>query len=95
MILLAGFLGGMGLVCIIARKTFLGVLIGTQLLTLGATMIFVLTGLTSGLKIQGMIFGLFIMLGGIANLVVGYALATRLFFLKKQVMMNELRTLKK
>lgn len=94
MMLVAGLIGGLGLVCMISRKTMLGLLIGVQLLVLGSTMMFVLAGLSSGLKIQGHIFGLFITLGGVAQLVVGYALAIRLFFLKKRISLDELQALK-
>jgi len=92
--LVAGVIGGLGLVCMISRRTVLGLLIGVQLLVLGSTMMFVLAGISTGLQIQGHIFGLFITLGGVAQLVVGYALAVRLFFLKKSISMDELQALK-
>jgi NADH:ubiquinone oxidoreductase subunit K len=92
--LVAGLIGGLGLICMISRKTLLGLLIGVQLLILGSTMMFVLAGVSSGMRIQGHLFGLFITLGGIAQLVVGYSLAIRLFFLKKTISMDELRALK-
>jgi NADH:ubiquinone oxidoreductase subunit K len=94
MMLVAGLIGGLGLICMISRKTLLGLLIGVQLLILGSTMMFVLAGVSSGMRIQGHLFGLFITLGGIAQLVVGYSLAIRLFFLKKTISMDELRALK-
>lgn len=94
MMWVAGIIGGLGLVCMISRKTLLGLLIGVQILVLGSTMIFVLAGIAGGLRIQGYIFGLFITLGGVVQLVVGYALAIRLFFLKKRISMEELQALK-
>jgi NADH:ubiquinone oxidoreductase subunit K len=94
MMLMAGSIGGLGLVCMISRKTVLGLLIGIQLLILGSTMMFVLAGISAGMRVEGHIFGLFITLGGMAQLVVGYALAIRLFFLKKRISMDELRALK-
>lgn len=90
----AGLIGGLGLVCMISRKTILGLLIGVQLLVLGSTMIFVLAGISSDARIQGHVFGLFITLGGVAQLVTGYALAIRLFFLKKRISLDELQALK-
>lgn len=90
----AALIGGLGLICIISRKTLLGLLIGVQILVLGSTMMFVLAGISSGLRIQGYIFGLFITLGGVVQLVAGYALAIRLFFLKKRISMEELQALK-
>jgi NADH-quinone oxidoreductase subunit K len=94
MMLVAGMIGGLGLVCMISRKTMLGLLIGVQLLVLGSTMAFVLAGMSSGMRIHGYIFGLFITLGGIAQLVVGYALTIRLFFLRKKISLDELQGLK-
>lgn len=94
MMLVAGLIGGLGLICMISRKTMLGLLIGVQLLILGSTMMFILAGLSSGLRIQGYIFGLFVTLGGVAQLVVGYALTIRLFFLKKKISIDELQVLK-
>jgi NADH:ubiquinone oxidoreductase subunit K len=93
-IVVAAALGGLGLVCALYRKTLLGVLIGVQLMFLGATMIFVLAGFSSGALVNGHAFGLFITLGGVGQLVVGYALAVRLFYLKKRAGMDELRSLK-
>jgi NADH:ubiquinone oxidoreductase subunit K len=94
MMIVAGLIGGAGLVCMMSRRTLLGLLIGIQLLVLGSTMMFVLAGISSGLPNQGHIFGLFITLGGIAQLVVGYSLTIRLFFLKKKISMDELQALK-
>ena len=94
MMWLAGIIGGMGIACMIVRKILLGVLIGIQLLILGSTMMFVLAGLLAGFPMKGHIFGLFITLAGMAQLVAGYALAIRMFFLKKSISMDELRALK-
>lgn len=94
MMFVAGLMGGLGLICMISRRTLLGLLIGVQLLIAGSTMMFVLAGISSGMRIQGYVFGLFIILGGVAQLVVGYALAIRLFFLKKKISLDELRALK-
>jgi NADH:ubiquinone oxidoreductase subunit K len=92
--LVAGLIGGLGLVCMISRKSVLGLLVGVEVLIIGSTMIFVIAGLLSGLRIQGHIFGLFITLGGIAQLVVGYSLASRLFFLKKRISLEDLQAQK-
>ena len=94
MMTLAGMIGALGLVCMISRQTLLGLLIGIHLLILGSSMMFVLAGLNAGLEVQGHIFGLFILLGGIAQVVVGYALAIRLFFVKKRTSINDIRMLK-
>ena len=94
MMWVAGVVGGMGLVCMISRRTLLGFMIGIQLLILGATMMFVLAGVSAGGRVSGQVFGMFIALGGVAQLVAGYALAVGLFFLKKRVGMDDLRSLK-
>lgn len=94
MMLVAGAVGGFGLVCMISRRTLLGVMVGLQLLIVGATMMFVLAGLTSGARVEGHLFGMFIALGGVAQLAGGYALAIRLFYLKGKIRMDDLRELK-
>jgi NADH:ubiquinone oxidoreductase subunit K len=92
--LVPGIVGAMGLICMIHRRTFLGMIIGVQLLILGGTMMFVLSGIQSGARIQGHVVGLFVVFGGVAQLVAGYALAIRLFYLKSRIQMDELRSLK-
>ncbi len=94
MIIVAGMIGGLGLVCMLSKRTILGLLIGMQLLILGSTMMFVIGGVASDRAIQVHIFGLFITLGGIAQLGVGYSLALRLFYLKKKISLDELRVLR-
>jgi NADH:ubiquinone oxidoreductase subunit K len=94
MMLVAGIIGALGLVCMISRRTLLGLMVGVQLLILGSTMIFVLAGIASGARVQGHLFGLFIALGGVAQLAGGYALAIRLFYLNNRTKMDQLRMLK-
>ena len=95
MISFAAVLGGLGLFCALYRKTLLGVLIGIQLMILGSTMIFVQSGFSSGAHVSGHVFGLFIAIGGVGQLVAGFALAVRLFYLRKKAGMEELRSLKR
>ncbi len=94
MMWLAGLLGGLGLVSMISRKSVLGLLIGVQLLVLGCSTMFILAGHGAGLGLQSHILGLFITLGGTAQLVTGYALAIRMFFLKRKTSMDDIRALK-
>jgi len=94
LMLVAGLVGGLGLVCMITRRTLLGMMIGVQLLILGATLAFVLAGVISGARVQGHVFGLFVVLGGVAQLIAGYSLAVRMFYLKKRINMDDLRALK-
>ena len=95
MSLVAAVVGGMGLVCLLSRRTLLGVLIGVQLIVIGATMMFVIAGIESGARLHGHIAGLLITLGGVAQIVGGYALAIRMFYLKNRITMDELRSLKR
>lgn len=92
---ICGAIGALGLVAVISRRTLLGVMIGIQLLVLGATLLFVLAGAASGVRIEGHLFGLFITFSGIAQLVAGLALAIRLFYLRSRNGMDELRSLKR
>ena len=94
MMLVAGVIGALGLACMISRRTLLGIMVGIQLLALGSTMMFVLAGITSGARVQGHVFALFIALGGVAQLAGGYAIAIRLFYLKSRIKMEQLRALK-
>ena len=94
MIFFSAALGGLGLFCALYRKTLLGVLIGLQLMVLGATAIFVFSGFSAGIHVSGHVFGLFILLGGIGQLVAGFALCVRLFYERKRAGMDDLRTLK-
>ncbi len=91
---LAGLIGALGLVGMISRKTLLGALVGIQTLILGCTMVFVVSGITSGGRVQGFLFAIFILLSGVAQLVSGYALVVRFFYLTKKTDMRELRLLK-
>ncbi len=94
LIILAALLGGLGLFSVASRRTLLGILVGIQLMLIGASMSFVLAGISSESRVLGQIVGLFIILGGVAQLVGGYALATRLFYLKRKIAIRELRSLK-
>ncbi|MDR3607470.1 MAG: NADH-quinone oxidoreductase subunit K [Oligoflexia bacterium] len=95
LIVLAAMLGGLGLFSVISRRTLLGIFAGIQLMLIGASMTFVLAGVASGAPLHGHIVGLFIILGGVAQLVGGYALSTRLFYLRRQIGIQELRSLKR
>jgi NADH:ubiquinone oxidoreductase subunit K len=96
----AGLIGAMGLVCVVSRRTLMGLLIGIQLMVLGATMMFVVAGIFAGTlqdgvaRASGHAGGVFIAVGGIAQLVAGFALAIRLFYLKNKIEMSDLKSLK-
>ena len=63
LMLIAGLIGGMGLACMISRNSLLGMLIGVQILILGATMMFVASGIGDALRVRVIIAGLVITLG--------------------------------
>jgi NADH:ubiquinone oxidoreductase subunit K len=96
----AGMIGALGLVCVVSRRSLFGVLIGLQLLILGATMMFVVAGILASpspegiARASGHVGGILIAVGGIAQLVAGFALAIRLFYLKNRIEMNDLKSLK-
>ncbi len=94
MMMVAALLGGIGLVCMLVRKTILGFLIGIQLLVLGATTTFVFVGSASGVLGQGQVFGFFIILSSVSQLIVGFAIAIRLFYLRKRTDLEGLNTLR-
>jgi NADH:ubiquinone oxidoreductase subunit K len=91
----AAAIGGLGLACMLLRRSLLGVLVGVQLLALGSATMFVISGIVSGARVQGHVFALFIVLGGVAQLVGGYALTVRFFYLRNNIGMDELRSLKR
>lgn len=92
---LAALIAGLGVVCIVSRRTLLGLMVGIQILILGATLAFVLAGLAADARTEGHLTGLLIVLGGVAQLVGGYSLAIRLFYLRNRGGMDELRSLKR
>jgi NADH:ubiquinone oxidoreductase subunit K len=94
MIIVAAALGGLGVTCMLYRTTLLGLLIGLQLLVLGATLGFVLAGVTTQSAVEGHIFGIFILATSIGLFAVGLALAVRLFFLRGNTSVTELRNLR-
>lgn len=94
MTLLAALMGALGLTCMIFRKSVLGFLIGTQILAFGATLSFVLSSALSGAKMEGYTFAFLVILSGIGQLVIGYALAVRLFYLKNRASLEDLKNLK-
>lgn len=94
MIWVAGLIGALGLVCIIYKRTLLGLLVGIHMLGLGSSVLFVFVGLLNGLNAKCYVFALFIILGGLAQLVVGYALGMRLFLIKKNTSLDDLQGLR-
>ena len=95
MIIVASLLGGLGLICILSKRTFLGVLIGFQFQIFSASMILVFAGsMAAGDVSRSHLFAFFVTLGGVAQLIVGFALGVRILYIKKTGKMDELRTLR-
>lgn len=98
----AGLIGAMGLLSVVFRRTMLGLLIGIQLMFLGATMMFVVSGIyaahgTSGEqlpRLHGQVGSLLIALGAVGQLAAGFALTLRQFYLKNRTELDDLRSLK-
>lgn len=87
-------LGGIGLACLLFKKNVLGVLVGVQLLVLATSSAFVIAGVSSGQHVEGHLFGFFIVLSGLGQLVVGFSIAIRIFYLKNRIEMKDLTTLR-
>ena len=94
MMLLGIALGGLGLVSLLCRRSLMGALIGIYLSTLGSTVLLVWVGASSGHLVQGVVFGLFVLFCGIAQVAVGCTLALRLFYLRQDIEIDTLKRLK-
>ena len=94
MLILAIMLGGLGLMALLVKRTFIGVLVGVHLLFLSVTVAFALSGLGSGEFTRGYVFALFAAVLGICHLILGWALALRLYYLGGTSRMASLRNLR-
>lgn len=87
-------LGGVGLIGLIYKKTMLGLIVSMQTMILGAAILFVFSA-SERMQMDGLAFALFIVITGLVQSIGGYALATRLFYLKNGTSVSELRSLKR
>ncbi|OFZ79917.1 MAG: hypothetical protein A2583_06550 [Bdellovibrionales bacterium RIFOXYD1_FULL_53_11] len=94
MMAVAAVISGIGFACMLYRKSLLGLLAGAQLVFTGSTLVFVIAGALSGEPLKGHIFAIFILMVGLALVVCGYTLATRVFYLKRKVDMEDLKRLR-
>jgi NADH:ubiquinone oxidoreductase subunit K len=92
---LSAALGGIGLMALLYKRTVLGLVVGMQLLTLGGTSLLIFAGASSGSALVGHLFAFFITIVGVAQMVGAYAVATRMFYLKGNTSLDELRSLKR
>lgn len=90
MIVLPVLIGVFGIIAITLRPSVLGVLIGFQLATLGGALFWVMAGRHGGAERDAQAFGLFIVIAGLAQLVAGYCVAVRLFYLHRRAQMDDL-----
>jgi len=96
MILVSLFLSLMGFVCLLSKRTLIGMLIGVQLLVFGSSSAFVMSGVISkeSLGNDAHVFGIFIALLGLSQLTIGFAFVIRLLFLKDNIEIDSLRMLR-
>jgi NADH:ubiquinone oxidoreductase subunit K len=88
-------LGAIGLIGLIYKKSVLGLIVSLQLMSLGAAVLFVLSGVEAGAPLEGHSFSILIVFSGVLQTVGGYALAARMFYLRKKASVTELRELKR
>jgi NADH-quinone oxidoreductase subunit K len=95
MILIAAAMAGIGLACVLYRRTLIGLLVGLQLMVLAASMMFMLAGVgREAARVQGQIAGLWVLLFGLVATVAGCAVSLRLFYLKRRASLEDVRALR-
>lgn len=78
-------IAGFGLMCLLLRKTLLGVILGVQLLGLAGALVFVVAGVESGVALSGGVFAWLISISQVAVWGAGFALIARFFLLRRSV----------
>ena len=78
-LVVAGILFCLGLLCTIARRNVVGILIGIELMLNAANLNFVAFGRYAGDKLDGQIFALFVILLAACEVAVGLAIMITLF----------------
>jgi NADH:ubiquinone oxidoreductase subunit K len=91
----AAILGFSGLVCILLRKSMLKVLVGGLLVSMSGSYAFIAAGSSGAPGLLAAVYGVLCYLVGISQLVMGLALATRLFYLRGNAELSELRNLRR
>jgi NADH:ubiquinone oxidoreductase subunit K len=94
MILLSALLAALSLATVIMRKSILGTLVGIQLGIYGAVLLFVFGRGQAEKGSDAMLFAFFILLSGVVQWAVGFALAVRLFYFRRRVDLDEVRSLR-
>ena len=94
LVVFSGLVGACGLISLLSKRTLMGALTGVQLLFLGTAMMFVSSGGHENMGVEAHVFAILITFVGVSFLVTGYALAVRLYYLKKRIYLSDLRQLK-
>lgn len=101
--LIAGILGSLGLIAILCRRTFLGVLVGFQLVAWSGAVAVVFSGESAQRGSAGEVFAVIILLASLAVFILGLAVSVRFSHLlsreKKEmqpggIQLEEMRELK-
>ncbi|MCC7442221.1 MAG: NADH-quinone oxidoreductase subunit K [Bdellovibrionales bacterium] len=93
MMIVSFVIGFLGFVNVVARRSLLGVIIGVNLMMMGAACAFVLSGVVTGRALEGHVYAIFVIASGAAQMVVGYTLAVRLFYLRRDIGLRGLRSM--
>lgn len=94
MMAVAVFLSGIGLFAVLSRPTLLGIILGFQMMTMGAGLVFVFSGSHAGELARGHVFASYLLVNGFVFFGSGLILTSRLFFLRKRAAVDEIRTLR-
>ncbi|HTL13287.1 MAG TPA: NADH-quinone oxidoreductase subunit K [Bdellovibrionota bacterium] len=94
MMMVSFCVGFLGLLNLLVRRSLLGAIIGVNLMMMGAASAFVVSGVVTGRAVDGHIYAIFVIASGAAQLVVGYTLAVRLFYLRRDVGLSGLRSMR-
>lgn len=91
----AAILGFSGLVCILLRRSMLKLLVGGLLVSMSGAYAFLAAGSSGAPELASIVYAVLCYLIGISQLIMGLALATRLFYLRGNAELSELRNLRR
>jgi len=95
MMVFAAVIGALGLAGVLYKRSVLGVLIGAQVLFMGATIALVVGGVQAGAGAQAHLFALLTVCVCVSQGLAAYSVAARVFYLKGRIRMDDLRTLRR
>ena len=91
----AAILALSGMACMVLRRSMLKLLVGGLLVSMAGAYAFLAGGSGNETALAGAAYGVLCYLIGISQLVIGLALATRLFYLRGNADLSELRNLRR